>query len=65
MMGARAGGQVAEVAWLAKLMLARKRVYDSPCVFLKLDLASAFDSLNHSAIQQEMMAHFTPAQGVS
>ena len=65
MMGARAGGQVAEVAWWAKLMLARKRVYDSPCVFLKLDLASAFDSLNHSAIQQEMMAHFTPAQGVS
>ena len=65
MMGARAGAQVAEVAWLAKLLLARRRVYNSSCVLLKLDLSSAFDSLTHASIQQEMMHHYVPQQGAS
>ena len=53
------------MAWLAKLLLARKQAYASSCIVLKLDLSSAFDSLTHSSIQQEMVRHYVPGQGAA
>ena len=65
MMGGRSGGQVAEAVWIAKHMLMRSCMFRDQYVYLKVDVSAAFDSLQHAAVQGELVRYFHVSHATS
>lgn len=65
MMGARPGAQVAEAIWVAKRMFMTSRMYEDQYVYIKIDIAAAFDSMKHSAVRDDLVRYYHPSHGAS
>ena len=64
-MGGRRGLQVSHAVFTAKTMLAKSKVFDCDAVFVKLDLSSAYDSLSHAAVVDEVLRWYVPSTSKS